>query len=166
MHSFLRNPCPHHICRASLATKTSPIKMITYNFEVLDAVHLRVQMTIWSWYAHPSQERRRVRKAPTDSQRLPSASRVMVVLMIFGYVSSFVNWAFCTVVTPILAMRNGKECKGLHFSYDESLPVTTMILGRCLGPSASLYALVTSEGPLPHQTKIGVLTQIRRPIIL
>lgn len=35
--------------------------------------------------------------------------------MAFGYVSSMLNWAFCTIVTPILAMQLAKRVKGLHF---------------------------------------------------
>ena len=31
--------------------------------------------------------------------------------MIFGYVTSMLNWAFCTIVTPILAMHLAKRIK-------------------------------------------------------
>ena len=44
----------------------------------------------------------------------------LIVLMIFGYVTSMLNWAFCTIVTPIL--------------------------GQCLGPSATLYSNLATEG--------------------
>ena len=37
----------------------------------------------------------------------------LIVLMIFGYVTSMLNWAFCTIVTPILAMHLAKRIKGL-----------------------------------------------------
>ena len=39
----------------------------------------------------------------------------LILLMAFGYVSSMLNWAFCTIVTPILAMQLAKRVKGLHF---------------------------------------------------
>lgn len=82
----------------------------------------------------------------------------MVLLMTFGYVSSFVNWAFCTVVTPILAMQLTKQIKGLHFPMMIAAGYSTMILGQCLGPSASVYALLATEGHFLAD-KIGVITQ-------
>ena len=75
-----------------------------------------------------------IRKALDRLATLAKTPRgCMVVLMIFGYVSSFVNWAFCTVVTPILAMRMAKNVKGLHFPMMVAAGYTTMILGQCLG---------------------------------
>ena len=44
-----------------------------------------------------------------------SRTAALIVLMIFGYVTSMLNWAFCTIVTPILAMHLAKRIKGLHF---------------------------------------------------
>lgn len=82
----------------------------------------------------------------------------MILLMGFGYVSSFINWAFCTVVTPILAMQLSKQVKGLHFPMMVAAGYSTMILGQCLGPSASVYALVATDGHFLVD-KIGVLNQ-------
>ncbi|AOT73062.1 short-chain fatty acid transporter [Geosporobacter ferrireducens] len=82
----------------------------------------------------------------------------MILLMGFGYVSSFINWAFCTVVTPILAMQLSKQVKGLHFPMMVAAGYSTMILGQCLGPSASVYALVATDGHFLAD-KIGVLNQ-------
>lgn len=82
----------------------------------------------------------------------------MAVMMIFGYVASFINWAFCTVCTPILAMRMAKNMKGLHFPMMVAAGYTTMILGQCMGLSATVYAMVAGKG---HQFEniIGVLPQ-------
>ncbi|MEW9123848.1 MAG: TIGR00366 family protein [Thermotaleaceae bacterium] len=82
----------------------------------------------------------------------------MILLMGFGYISSFINWAFCTVVTPILAMQLSKQVKGLHFPMMVAAGYSTMILGQCLGPSASVYALVATDGHFLVD-KIGVLNQ-------
>ena len=38
-----------------------------------------------------------------------SRTAALVVLMLFGYVTSMLNWAFCTIVTPILAMHLAKR---------------------------------------------------------
>lgn len=82
----------------------------------------------------------------------------MVLLMVFGYLSSFVNWAFCTIVTPILAMQLSKRIRGLHFPMMIAAGYSCMILGQCMGPSASVYALLATEGHF-LEDKIGVLTQ-------
>ena len=70
----------------------------------------------------------------------------LIVLMIFGYVTSMLNWAFCTIVTPILAMHLAKRIKGLHFPMMVAGGYTCMILGQCLGPSATLYSNLATEG--------------------
>lgn len=66
--------------------------------------------------------------------------------MIFGYVTSMLNWAFCTIVTPILAMHLAKKIKGLHFPMMVAGGYACMILGQCLGPSATLYSTLATEG--------------------
>ena len=70
----------------------------------------------------------------------------LIVLMIFGYVTSMLNWAFCTIVTPILAMHLAKRIKGLHFPMMVAGGYSCMILGQCLGPSATLYSNLATEG--------------------
>lgn len=70
----------------------------------------------------------------------------LILLMAFGYVSSMLNWAFCTIVTPILAMHLAKKIKGLHFPMMVAGGYSCMILGQCLGPSATLYSTLATEG--------------------
>lgn len=82
----------------------------------------------------------------------------IILLMAFGYASSFLNWAFCTIVTPILAMELTKRVKGLHFPMLVAAGYSTMNLGQCLGPSASVYALLAGKEHFLVD-KIGVLTQ-------
>ncbi|MBQ7703612.1 MAG: short-chain fatty acid transporter, partial [Firmicutes bacterium] len=59
--------------------------------------------------------------------------------------SSMINWAFCTVVTPVLAMHLAKRIKGLHFPMMVAGGYSCMILGQCLGPSATLYSTLALE---------------------
>ena len=70
----------------------------------------------------------------------------LILLMCFGYVTSMLNWAFCTIVTPILAMHLAKRIKGLHFPMMVAGGYSCMILGQCLGPSATLYSTLATEG--------------------
>lgn len=82
----------------------------------------------------------------------------IIILMIFGYISSFLNWAFGTIVTPIFGIYLTKRIKGLHFPMLVAAGYSTMILGQCMGPSASVYALLASSDHFLVD-KIGVLPQ-------
>jgi short-chain fatty acids transporter len=82
----------------------------------------------------------------------------IILLMIFGYISSFMNWAFGTIATPVLAMQMTKNVRGLHFPMLVAAGYSTMILGQCLGPSASVYALIAGSDHFLVD-KIGVITQ-------
>lgn len=82
----------------------------------------------------------------------------MVFFMIFGYVTSFINWAFSMIVCPVLAMRLAKKVKGLHFPMMVTAGYTCMILGQCMGPSASVYAVVAGESHALVDV-IGVMDQ-------
>ena len=75
-----------------------------------------------------------------------SRTAALIVLMLFGYVTSMLNWAFCTIVTPILAMHLAKRIKGLHFPMMVADGYSCMILSQCLGPSATLYSNLATEG--------------------
>nr|MCR4709993.1 TIGR00366 family protein [Clostridiales bacterium] len=68
------------------------------------------------------------------ANKINSRTGALILLMVFGYVSSMINWAFCTVVTPILAMHLAKRIKGLHFPMMVAGGYSCMILGQCLGP--------------------------------
>ena len=82
----------------------------------------------------------------------------MVILLIVGYVSSLINWAFSTILTPILAMQLSRNVKGLHFPLMIASGYTTMILGQAWCPSASVYALVATKGHFLEKS-IGLFTQ-------
>ncbi|MDR1686712.1 MAG: TIGR00366 family protein [Desulfovibrio sp.] len=104
-------------------------------------------------------------KAPAMSRGLArvasipkSPAAAYTVLLLFGIASSFVNWAFCTILTPILAMYLSRSVKGLHFPLMVASGYSMMILGQCWGPSASVYALVASKGHF-LESSIGILTQ-------
>lgn len=91
--------------------------------------------------------------------RIPkSPSAAMIVLMVAGYVASLINWAFCTILTPILAMQLSRNVKGLHFPLMIAAGYSTMILGQTWGPSASVYALVATKGHFLEKS-IGLFTQ-------
>ena len=88
--------------------------------------------------------------------KTPSAA--MVLLLVFGSVSSLINWAFSTILTPIFAMQLSRNVKGLHFPLMIAAGYTTMVLGQTWCPSASLYALVATKGHFLEKS-IGTFSQ-------
>ncbi|MCX7781443.1 MAG: TIGR00366 family protein [Negativicutes bacterium] len=92
------------------------------------------------------------------AQMPKSTPAAMIVLLLFGFISSLINWAFSTILTPILAMQLSRNVKGLHFPLMIAAGYTTMILGQVWCPSASVYALVATKGHFLEKS-IGVFTQ-------
>jgi short-chain fatty acids transporter len=88
--------------------------------------------------------------------KTPSAA--MVLLLIFGFISSLINWAFSTILTPIFAMQLSRNVKGLHFPLMIAAGYATMVLGQTWCPSASLYALVATKGHFLEKM-IGTFSQ-------
>jgi short-chain fatty acids transporter len=92
------------------------------------------------------------------AQMPKSKSIAIIILLVFGLASSLVNWAFSLILAPILAMQLSKNIKGLHFPLLIAAGYSTMILGQAWCPSASVYALVASEGHF-LQDSIGIIPQ-------
>lgn len=83
----------------------------------------------------------------------------VVVFMIWGYIASFINWAFCTLSCTVLAIELSKRNKGLSFPILLVGGYCTSCLGQCLGPTASVYALLATEGNYMQETLDGILSQ-------
>ena len=85
----------------------------------------------------------------------------MIMLVIFGFVTSFINWAFCTVVGALFAMYLAKNVRGMHFPLMLAVIYTCMVFGQCLGPTASVYALLATEDNFLIQAGYfdGILSQ-------
>jgi short-chain fatty acids transporter len=141
-------------------TLTDPLTLITYWYkgfwtQSTFAFQMTIMVVTCAAFA----------KSPTIEKFLDkfaglahSPRGAMIIFMIFGFVASFINWAFCTIVTPILAMRMAKKIKGLHFPMMIAAGYSCMVLGQCLGPSASVYALLATPDHFMVKM-IGVLTQ-------
>ncbi len=104
-------------------------------------------------------------KAPLVEKFLSRAARIpktpsaaMVLLLVFGFISSLINWAFSTILTPIFAMQLSRNVKGLHFPLMIAAGYATMVLGQSWCPSASLYALVATKGHFLEKS-IGTFSQ-------
>ena len=67
-----------------------------------------------------------------------------IILVIFGMVTSFINWAFCTVVGALFSMYLAHNVKGMHYPLMLAVIYTCMTFGQCLGPTASVYSLLNT----------------------
>ena len=91
--------------------------------------------------------------------RLPNNRTIaMITLLIFGTVTSIINWAFSLIVTAIFAKELSKNVKGMHFPLMIAGAYSTMLLGQLWCPNSSLYALLASENHFLVDV-IGVMTQ-------
>lgn len=90
---------------------------------------------------------------------IKNPASAMLILMIWGFIASFINWAFCSMSCAVLAMEISKRVKGVHFPLMIVAGYCTSCLGQCLGPTASVYALLATEGNYMQESLGGVLTQ-------
>ncbi|MDC7228457.1 MAG: TIGR00366 family protein [Spirochaetales bacterium] len=78
------------------------------------------------------------------------------VLIIFATVASWINWAFGTILAPVLAMYLSKNIKKLHFPLMIAAGYACMIMVQPICPSISAVALLATPGHFMADT-IGVL---------
>lgn len=143
-----------------LFTEFGPVEMLNSWFSgIWSQIGFAFQMSFMVVTCSVTARSKQVKKFLTKFAKLASTPMAAIILlMVFGYVSSFMNWAFGTIATPVLAMLLSKNVRGLHFPMLIAAGYSTMILGQCLGPSASVYALIAGKDHFLVD-KIGVITQ-------
>ena len=77
---------------------------------------------------------------------LRSPAVAMCVLMVWGYIASFINWAFCTMSCTVFAIAISKRIKGVHFPLMIVAGYCTSCLGQTLSPTCAVYGLLATEG--------------------
>lgn len=145
---------------ALIIAKANPLDLCTYWFNGLwtqnsFAFQMGIMVVTCATCAKAPQVKRVMNKL-AGTAKTPVAA--MILLVIFGMVTSFINWAFCTVVGALFAMYLAKNVKGMHFPLMLAVIYTCMTFGQCLGPTASVYALLATPGHFMEET-LGVLTQ-------
>ena len=85
-----------------------------------------------------------------------TAAAAYAVLIIFGTLASWINWAFGTILTPVLAMYLSKNLKKLHFPLMVAAGYATMVMVQPICPSISAVALLASPDHFMVD-QIGVL---------
>lgn len=141
-------------------TGTSPLDMVNSWYSGLwSMIAFAFQMSFMVICCGAAARSPQIEKLLMKVAKLPKSSgAAMALLLIFGLLSSLINWAFSLILTPILAMQLSKHVKGLHFPLMIAAGYSTMILGQCWCPSASAYALLATEGHF-MQDSLGVLSQ-------
>ncbi|MEA4813646.1 MAG: TIGR00366 family protein [Oscillospiraceae bacterium] len=141
-------------------TMTNPLEMIKYWYKGFwTQSTFAFQMTIMVVTCAAFAKSPAIEKLLDKFAGLAHSPRgAMIIFMIFSLIASFINWAFCVIVNPILAMRMAKQIKGLHFPMMIAAGYSCMILGQCMCPSASCYALLATPDHFLADL-IGVLTQ-------
>ena len=146
---------------ALIFTDKGPVDLCLYWFNhAWDMLAFSMQMSMMVVVCAATAKSRPVNKGMGVLARaLNHPVLAMVVFMIWGYVASFINWAFCTLSCTVLAIELSKRNKGLSFPILLVGGYCTSCLGQCLGPTASVYALLATEGNYMQETLGGVLTQ-------
>jgi len=141
-------------------TDTGPLALITHWYDGLwSMIAFAFQMAFMVVCCGAAAKAPQVERLLNRVARAQNSKTIsMIILLVFGLASSFVNWAFSLIITPILAMQLSKHVKGLHFPLMIATGYSTMILGQAWCPSASVYALLATEGHF-MQDSIGILTQ-------
>jgi short-chain fatty acids transporter len=82
----------------------------------------------------------------------------LIFFMIVIYLVSIFNWAFGTILSPVLAMYLSKRIRGLHFPMMVVGGYAMMIQSQVIAPATSAYALVATPGHFLEDV-IGVVGQ-------
>lgn len=141
-------------------TKTGPIQMIVHWYNGLwTMISFAFQMSFMVVVCGAAARAPQVKKFLTWLAKLPkSPSVAMFLVLLFGLLTSLINWAFSLIITPILAMQLSKNVRGLHFPLMIAGGYAMMCLGQCLCPAASVYALLATKGHFMEKT-LGVMPQ-------
>jgi short-chain fatty acids transporter len=141
-------------------TGAGPLAMVLHWYDGLwSMISFAFQMSFMVICCGAAARAPQIERILSKLAQLPkSAAIAMILLLVFGFISSFINWAFSLILTPIFAMQLSRHVKGLHFPIMIAAGYSTMILGQCWCPSASVYALVASKGHFLEEA-IGILSQ-------
>lgn len=146
---------------ALIFTGNGPVQLCLYWFKHLwDMLAFSMQMSMMVIVCATTAKSRQVNSMMAAlAKALRNPTVAVVTFIIWGYVASFINWAFCTLSCTVLAVELSRRNKGLSFPILLVGGYCTSCLGQCLGPTASVYALLATEGNYMQETLGGVLTQ-------
>ncbi len=143
---------------ALVLTATSALDLIKYWYDGLwSMLTFAFQMTIMVVITSA------VAKAPVIEKQLSKIAKIpktptaaYLVLIIVTCIAGYINWAFATILAPILSMYLSKNVKGCHFPFMVAVGYACMLLIQPICPSISVVALLASPDHFLVD-KIGVL---------
>lgn len=143
---------------ALMFTKSGPIKLIKFWYDGLwTQIAFAFQMTIMVTLTSAAAKSPAVKRVLSKLARLPkTASAAYVFFVIIITAASWLNWAFGTILSPILAMYLSKNVKKIHFPLMIAIGYACMLLIQPVCPSISSVALLATPGHFLAD-KIGVL---------
>jgi short-chain fatty acids transporter len=104
-----------------------------------------------------------VAKAPVMERLLSKIAKApktpkqaYLVLIVVTCIAAYINWAFATILAPILSMYLSKNVKGCHFPFMVAVGYACMLLIQPICPSISVVALLASPDHFLVD-KIGVI---------
>ncbi len=141
-----------------ILTKAGPLNLVKYWYNGLwTQIAFAFQMTIMVTLASAAAKSPQVERGLSRIAKLPkSAGAAYVFFILVITFASWLNWAFGTILSPILAMYLSKNVKKLHFPLLITVGYACMVMIQPICPSISAVALLATPGHFLAD-KIGVL---------
>jgi short-chain fatty acids transporter len=143
---------------ALILTKTGPVKLVKFWYDGLwTQIAFAFQMTLMVTLASAAAKSPQIERGLSKLARLPKSPGVAYIFFIVVVTfASWLNWAFGTILSPILAMYLSKNVKKLHFPLLITVGYACMVMIQPICPSISAVALLATPGHFLEK-KIGVL---------
>ena len=143
---------------ALILTKSGPVKLIKFWYDGLwTQISFAFQMTLMVTLASAAAKSPQIERGLSKLARLPKTPSVgYVFFIIVVSFASWLNWAFGTILSPILAMYLSKNVKKMHFPLLITIGYACMVMIQPVCPSISCVALLATKGHF-LESKIGVL---------
>ncbi len=125
---------------------SNPITMINGWYDSMwGQLSFACQMSLLVLFTSAAAQAPQIRKVLGKIAKIPK-SRVSGILCIIicGFVSGLINWAFCLILVPIFAKEVCRSNKEIHFPLMIAVGYATMPLSQTICPSESAYALLAS----------------------
>lgn len=143
---------------ALIFTDSSPIHLTEYWYKGLwSMISFAFQMTIMVVICSAAAKSPQVVKILSKVAQIPKTPvMAYVILIVFATIASWINWAFGTILSPVLAMYLSKNVRKCHFPMMVAAGYACMIMVQPICPSISAVALLASPDHFMVD-QIGVL---------
>jgi short-chain fatty acids transporter len=143
---------------ALIFTDSGIMNVIDYWFGGLwSMIAFAFQMTIMVVLTSMAAKSPQIEKILSKVAGVPKTpAAAYAILIIFATIASWINWAFGTILSPVLAMYLSKNIKKVHFPLMIAAGYACMVMVQPICPSISAVALLASPDHFMVD-KIGVL---------